>query len=378
MIKSGTILFQRIIPSYRVPIFRYLYQQFGIIVCHSNEGKLGKIKADLTSIDFPTEHIGRLYYQNDETAVIQNVFTPLFKYHPKIVITQFSVKYLTFWLLFLLKPIFRYKLIIWTHGVKSSEINKPFRGARGKMSLFVFKNVDGILLYTHGIKKVFDTRLKLKTPIFVAQNTLDTKASQLLFLEFTRKGKERIKEEINFTTKYNLLFIGRLLKDKRIDLLLDSFLLIEKKFDVALYIIGEGEEITLINEYKKKYKNIFALGAMFDDTITGKYLYASDIMLIPGYVGLSIIHTFSFGTPIVTCHSDIDGPFHAPEIEYLIDEKNGLFCSLTASDIAHKIESLLFDTDRLKKMSECALMTAYEDCTIDKMCNGFKEIIESL
>ena len=43
---------------------------------------------------------------------------------------------------------------------------------------------------------------------------------------------------------------------------------------------------------------------------------------MPGLVGLAILDSFSMYTPMITTKY----PFHSPEIEYLINRKNGLIC----------------------------------------------------
>lgn len=378
MEKNRVLLFQRIIPSYRIPLFHYLYDKFGIIVCHSKEGRRGKIKGDIDNLTFPTEIIQRLYYQYDETAVIQNAFAPLFKYKPKVVISQFSVKYLTFWLLLFLKPFFRYQLIVWTHGIKSNEINTPFKGLRGKISLWVFRNIDGIILYTYGIKKIIDATDKVTVPIFVAQNTLDVNTYKEHIRRFEDEGRVAIKKELGFISKYNLIYIGRLLKSKRIDLLLESFMLIAERFDISLHIIGEGAESDLVRQYQMKCKRINHYGAIYDDLITGKFLYCSDVMVMPGYVGLSIVHSFAFGLPIVTCRTTEDGPFHSPEIEYLEDGVNGFFCDQTSQDISRTIEDLLLDENKLFEFKANALNTAYNKCNVDNFVKGFESALLKL
>lgn len=368
------LLFQRIVPSYRVAMFRYLYQELGIVVCHSKPRKNGKINAAHEQMDYPNEMISRCYYQKDETAVVQNVLKPLFKDKPKVIIAPFSVKYITTWLLFVLKPIFGYKLILWSHGIKSKEVDKPFQTMRGKISRWAYQKADAIILYSDSIKKIFD--LHIATPAFVAKNTLNTNGFKHFYNNLKVQGVEKIKKDLSFHHKYNLIFVGRLLPSKRLDILIEAFNILSKKYQVALHIIGDGEEMPYVLGKSKINNDIKIHGSIYDDSITAKYLFASDLMIMPGYVGLSIIHAFAFGLPMVTSRTTAAGPFHAPEIEYLIEGENGVLCNMTKESYAETIGELLEDKKKLNGMQKNALHTAYNDASVENFVNGFHEAVQ--
>lgn len=365
------LVFQRIIPSYRVPLFRYLHQKLGIIVCHSKERNNGKIKSDLESIDYPSELINRFYYQREEAAVVQNIFKPILKYRPRVVISQFSFKYLTFWLLFILKPIFRYKLIVWTHGIQNKERNKPFVSFRGRLSLFFYRNVDAIILYSNEIKDLFIAHRVTTKPIFVAKNTIDTHSLKGKLNTLQQINRDILKLELGFTTKYSIVYIGRLLKSKNIELLCGVFENMPSNLDVALHIIGDGEEADLVLQKSKQNKSIVYHGAVYDDSLNSKLLYCSDILLMTGEVGLSIIHGFCFGLPLIT----VKGISHGPEIDFLNDGINGFFVDAETNAIVSKISDILTDDLKLQFLKQNALESAYNECSVDNFLDGFSGAI---
>jgi glycosyltransferase involved in cell wall biosynthesis len=362
------------VPSYRVPVFRELYNRFGIITCHSIERKNASWRSFADEMEYPNELIPILYYRKKETSAIQNIFPVLFKYKPSIIISEFSLAYLTFWLLWLLKPFLQYKLILWTHGVKNNEIYTPFVNRSRKFYLKIIDHADAAIIYSEHRKQILTGRIKNQTKLFVATNTLDTSGLKVIYDEISSKGKDTIKKEVGFLNKYNLIFTGRLLKDKRIDLILDSFALLSKNFDVALHFIGDGPEQELISEYSSDL-TVINHGAIFEEGRIGKFLYASDLYLMPGYIGLGIVHAFAFGLPVISCKSTENGPFHSPEAEYLVDGINGLWCDSTASSIAAGIIKCLTDSKIMGSMSLNAYKTAYNTCSIDQMMTGFKEAI---
>ncbi len=78
-------------------------------------------------------------------------------------------------------------------------------------------------------------------------------------------------------------------------------------------------------------------------------------MVIPGLVGLAIVHGFAYGLPLITTKHD----FHSPEIEYLSDE-NGV---ITSHDIFHYAEamaSIFSSPQQLETMKQAATTQADE------------------
>lgn len=94
-------------------------------------------------------------------------------------------------------------------------------------------------------------------------------------------------------------------------------------------------------------------------------LQATQVLAIPGRVGLVAIDSFASGRPVITT----DWPWHAPEFEYLNDE-NSLTTNDTPSDYAHGINELLNNTAGLAKMQETCRAQAPE-FTVSEMARRF-------
>jgi len=68
---------------------------------------------------------------------------------------------------------------------------------------------------------------------------------------------------------------------------------------------------------------LFFLGSIFNDEILNKWFSVSQLFIMPGYVGLAIIHAFCYSLPILTEKLS----YHSPEIQYLKDGINGYLLS---------------------------------------------------
>lgn len=370
------LLFQRLITHYRASFFNQLYEHLGIVVCHSREKKEATLRDCGDTLDFPHERLPRVYFSKKSTFMVQNILPPLLKYRPEIIIFEASFGYLSMWMLLFLRPIFKYKMIAWTHGIRNKEILNPFSSFKSKIMLKVFDNIDGTIFYSEKRKFIAKQYLKKNRNLVVAQNTIDTTHLLDLYEKFMKTGKDTIKRHLNISYDVNFVFIGRLTAGKRIDLLLEAFECISNKYEVGLHIIGDGpEKNRVLRKMAKHPENIFYYGAVYDDELKGKILFISDLNLNPGFVGLSIIDSFCFGTPMLTFKSNKLGPFHSPEVEYLVNGYNGLLVE-NETLLEQAVENCIENRHFLYMLSCNALKTA-RSLTIQHMVFQFGNVLSN-
>ena len=373
-LKSPVLIFQQIVPAYRVPVFREMSARLKTILCHSTENKSSKICSAANTIDFPNE----ILFNKDNFGTNQKVKEVLKKYRPKVVIAGVAASNFTFLKLLLLRKKFKYKLIAWGHVIHNKEIRNPLAGKRGKLMRYYLKKADAIVFYCDKRRKILSqTFPQLRDKCFVAHNTLDLSENRALFEKLEKQGKEKVKANIkgNFTAQYNIIFVGRLLPDKGIQLLLDAHSIAAQQLNVNLHIVGTGDMESTIKEHKLYNSKVFHYGAIYEEQINAYFLYVSDLFVMPGYVGLSVIHAFSYGLPVITCKTANEGPFHSPEIENVKHTYNGFLCESNANDLANTIINALQDSD-LQLMSKNAVKTAYTDCSLNNMLMGFRKAID--
>ena len=100
-----------------------------------------------------------------------------------------------------------------------------------------------------------------------------------------------------------------------------------------IFIIGDGVDL---NEYINKYINedIIFTGAIYDEKIIANYLYNAEAMISPGHVGLNVIHSFTYGTPVIT-HSNKYK--HAPEFEAITNKTGSFFKEDSCLDLSNTL-----------------------------------------
>jgi glycosyltransferase involved in cell wall biosynthesis len=224
---------------------------------------------------------------------------------------------------------------------------------------------NAILLYSPNEMVFIKSRFHYKT--FVANNTIN-----LTDLENISFSGNYIKENFNVKEKFIVLFVGRIIVEKKVDELLQCF---RNSKDIAVVIAGKGiteEMIEIIN----RQSNYYYLGEIkYDKTEIARIYHSADIICIPGNVGLAIIESFFWGKPLVT----IKPPdrYNSPEICYLKDGENG-FIAQDIADMENKIADLLANPEQYRKFSEKAKETAMHEAHISKMYEGFKKVVDFL
>jgi glycosyltransferase involved in cell wall biosynthesis len=243
----------------------------------------------------------------------------------------------------------------------------------------LFNKADALLLYSAKPLKVLSGILKDPSKIFVAENSIDTSAMDILYKRLAQKGKEAVKNELGWKHTYNLIFVGRLLKSKGLHQIIDIFERLPDGLDIALHIVGDGQEMPFIKQKAGSNKNIFSYGACYDDEKVGKFFYAADLLLMPKAVGLTIVHSFSFGCPIISCENTPgdDVARHGPEFEYLMDGINGLIVENDFEKIALEIAGLLNDKERYAFLSAQAL-NIKDKASLENMAAGFNNVVNYL
>lgn len=134
-----------------------------------------------------------------------------------------------------------------------------------------------------------------------------------------------------------LVFIGRLTPEKRLDLLIEAVIKINRhKAAVNLIIVGDGAERPGLERLSSDAKDyIHFYGSCYSEEEIGKLLANADLCVSPGNVGLTAIHSLSFGTPVCT---NGDMRYQMPEVESIQDGVTGiLFNPAYHDDLQDKI-----------------------------------------
>ena len=152
----------------------------------------------------------------------------------------------------------------------------------------------------------------------------------------------RIRSISPSSESWDIIFVGRLIKEKHADMLINALELLLHEFpDIRVLIIGEGPEYLktkhLIDE-KKMNDSIHMCGFYRNHNDLIAQLKSSKVFVLPSTregFGISALEALACGLPVVTVN------YQTNAIRDLITKSNGFLSSLFAEDIAHTISLAL-------------------------------------
>ncbi|GGW83495.1 glycosyltransferase family 4 protein [Salegentibacter mishustinae] len=214
-------------------------------------------------------------------------------------------------------------VIFWGHG---------FYGNEGKIKKNIRRTFYSLanqhLLYEHRGKNLMVQAGFNPKNLHVIFNSLDYQKHKNLRNKNNGMRKEEIFSFFENPILPTIVFIGRLTPVKRLDMLIQAISEINSlKQTVNLLIIGDGLlKSDLMQKGKKglEQKWLYFSGACYEEDKIGEHLSLADLCISPGNVGLTAIHSLSFGTPVGT-HGNLLNQM--PEVEAIKDGYNGFYFS---------------------------------------------------
>ncbi len=300
--------------KYRTPIFKLLDSKFDI------DWYYGEQVGDVKGIDdSELKHVTRfnrwqykeLFWQH---GVLKLIFSD--KYDTYIVSGEMFV--LSTWVINIIKKLFfpHKKIYFWTHG---------WYGREGFLKKWLkrlyFGMADGTFTYGEFAKEKAIEQGNSGDKIWPIHNSLDH--SRHLEIRKTISSNDLYKDHFgnDFPT---IIFIGRLTKVKKLDILLEALrILKEQDKHYNLVLVGDGEERNNL-EYKSKQLGLgtWFYGVCYDEETNSELIHNADLCVSPGNVGLTAIHTMTFGTPVIT-HDSFENQM--PEFECIKQGVTGDF-----------------------------------------------------
>jgi len=236
---------------------------------------------------------------------------------------------------------------------------------------------DGYLAYTEaGKAHLVDIGFPPER-VQVLRNTIDIEEQIALAQSVRDLAPAQIRDDLDLKRDSRvLLYIGRLVPRKKIDLLI-RFGQQTRELDgrpVEILIIGDGDQRAHLQAQAQGADNIHFLGALDPaDPAIAKAFRISSAVVIPGYLGLAINHAFAHGCPVITQNHE----YHSPEIDYLTDKVDGLLLSPDDDAFCSDLAAFLSDDELQNRLSENALKTR-ENLRMDHMVRGFDAFITRL
>jgi len=214
---------------------------------------------------------------------------------------------------------------------------------------------------SYGLKEYIQKNLTKKNVKVVGNGSINGIDMKLFRDSFTQTQKDELRDSLNIQKDdFVLLFIGRVVKDKGINELIQAFSILDKKYNnLKLLIVGDFEEHLNPIESKsieimRSNQNIIQVGFQKD---VRPYLGVSSLFVLPSYrEGLpnSLLEAGSFGIPLLA--TDINGCN-----EVIRDRENGILIKPKSVESLVDGISLLVENKQLYNRIKKSVRESIED-----------------
>ena len=316
---------------YRSAIYRLMDREFGCDFC------FGDGWDDIKKMDYSTLH--------GKVIEVRNVRKPHI-YFQKGLMKMLRADYDTYiicaetrnmsaWFFLLVRKMFypKKRVFAWIHGMLGKE-----GAAKRLMYRFQQWLMTGSFIYNERSVKIMIEHGVPANKLHTIYNSLDYDAQ--LEIRKTLSASSIYHEHFGNGNR-NIVFIGRLTKVKRFDLLLDAVAILKQRgVMVNVTFIGDGVErqgMELRTTELGIRDQVWFYGACYDESKNAEMIYNADLCVSPGNIGLTSMHALMFGCPAIT-NDDFD--HQMPEFEAI---KKGISGAFFKSDDSESLADTISD-----------------------------------
>lgn len=241
---------------------------------------------------------------------------------------------------------------------------------------YCYARVAGTLNYSTAAYDLLPSYGVKREQIHVTYNSTDTEAL------WREKAAVLAAPALLPPSERRLLHIGRLVKWKRVDLLIEAFARTLTQYpDAELVIVGNGPELDNLKKQaaslglplRSKEENgvdgrgcVRFIGAVYDPKELGAYMNEATVYVLAGMGGLSINDAMTYALPVVCSVCD------STERDLVTDGRNGLFFrDGDADSLTEKILQLLASPQECRRMGQESERIIREQINIDTVCERY-------
>jgi glycosyltransferase involved in cell wall biosynthesis len=292
------LLIQVVVPSWRRTLYEKLRDSFlesGYDLCLAYDFEArtkGHLKSsgemeDISCVDLDlVDLFGKAKF-------LRGIQDTILQIKPDIVITDANPRFLSAWELGGLKKKHNYMLIGWSSG--HFHDNGPLATAIKRR---FFARFDGMLAYTDRAFQLFRDVYQVVSVRAVGNAIDDIQVRN----EIESMGKQSIialREQLIGRGRLLVLFVGKLTRGKRVDVLLRAA---KRLPDYSFVVIGSGPEERALRQEASSLSNVRFMGRIEDGV--NAYFQAADVFILPGLGGLALVQALHNGLPIISSPAD--------------------------------------------------------------------------
>lgn len=371
------VIQQPSLAKYRVPVYRALAAEPGVdlTVVYGEDPGIPNVEPDGFAARFePHRHIRVLGRTVFEWSGAQLKYADASR--ADVLVMVWNTRWLSLPLALRKARRNGVRTVVWGHGYSKNEA--PWRATLRRR---VANMADAVLFYSQSVADRYVAEGFPADKVFVAPNSLDQApiqaAKQAWEADPTRLAAFRQEHGMTDQTE-NLLFVSRLDRANGLDLALRAVAeLASSRPQIRLNLIAKGEEERARLESLAAdlgiVDRVHFLGPIYGEDALAPWFLTAKVFVYPQNVGLSLLHAFGYGVPVVTS-DDLES--QNPEVEALEDGVNGrMYVRSQSHGLSASLSDLLIERGMLARMGTAAAATVHELYDVPRMVAGMMSAI---
>lgn len=210
------------------------------------------------------------------------------------------------------------RVLFWTHGWVSEE-----RGVKAVLRKLFYRLANGLLLYGRRAKAIAVCHGFSRSRLYVIFNSLDYETQQAareaVSLDELRAVRAKFFDDPSVPV---LICTSRLTPLRGLEQLIEAMRRLRDQGTPSnLLLVGDGPERERLGKLAHRLGvRVHFYGACYDERRLAELIMAANMTVAPGQVGLTAIHSLTYGTPVIT-HGDAD--YQMPEWEAIEPGETG-------------------------------------------------------
>ena len=277
------------------------------------------------------------------------------------------------------------------HSLRCRRLGRPVgiwgqahtAGAGGwseRLRLHWWSQFDNLFVYTDREVEYLRSKGIRATNLVGMNNGLDQRAIDRVALQYDELRLTAWHREQGLGEVPLLLSCARLEPKNRFELMLEALArLAAQGRDFQWVVIGDGTKATGLRRRTAELGiegRVRWIGALYEEAELAPWFLSATVMVHPGAIGLSLLHAFGYGLPVIT-HDDAHQ--HMPEFAAMEADRTGLlFRQGSVASLADAIGAALADPRRLRSMRARCLEVVREEYNVNRMAQRFRAFAEQM
>lgn len=270
------------------------------------------------------------------------------------------------------------RTLLWGHGrgLNETAFRRWVRNLAAKLA-------DGVIVYDIRTARELEVNYLGKQRVFVAQNAIQQLniSEQRDWWLNHKVSLMAFAEDNALLDRSPILYVSRLLETRPLDVLVEAMIRVGRADSSALLVvIGNGDKerrrLERLAHERGAAQFVRFLPGTYDERELAPWFLLAKAFCVPEGVGLTILHAFGYGTPVI-----IGGDFqkHFPEANAVDPGVTGfVFPHGDAKALGDLLVDIVQDNIATNEISANAIRSVSQIYTVGRMVDGFEQAIRAV